>query len=105
MAKTEKTREDDEPKTAEAEEQEESERKAAKKAADKVSQDDAASRYEKAKKHLVLSCAAIAGGLAVAGTLDRSTGGVLLLIGWLLAVASLHRLGRAGSEKRPEKPA
>jgi hypothetical protein len=57
--------------------------------------------FEKAKKHLVVACAAIALGLAVAGSLDRTTGGVILLIGWLTAVASLHRLGRAGSERRP----
>lgn len=56
--------------------------------------------FERAKKHLVLACAAIALGLAVAGSLDRTTGGVILLIGWLTAVASLHRLGRAGSERR-----
>ena len=51
--------------------------------------------FEKAKKLLVLACAAIAGGLAIAGSIDRSTGGVVLLVGWLLGVASLHRLGRA----------
>lgn len=55
--------------------------------------------FEKAKKLLVLACAAIAGGLAIAGSIDRSTGGVVLLVGWLLGVASLHRLGRTGSDR------
>ncbi len=56
--------------------------------------------YAKAKRHLVVSCAMIAGGLAVAGSVDRTAGGVLLLVGWVFAVLSLHRLGRAGSERR-----
>lgn len=56
--------------------------------------------FVKAKKQMVLSCAAIAGGLAIAGSVDRGVGGVVLLAGWLGAVAALHRLGRAGSERR-----
>jgi hypothetical protein len=55
--------------------------------------------FERAKRHLLLACAAIAGGLAVAGSLDRTTGGVLVLIGWLAGIASLHRLGRTGSDR------
>ena len=50
-----------------------------------------------AKKQLVLACAIVAGGLAVAGSIDRTTGGVLVLVGWLAAVASLHKLGRSGT--------
>ena len=42
---------------------------------------------------------AIVGGLAIAGSVDRATGGVILLAGWLIGVAALHRLGRAGSER------
>lgn len=53
--------------------------------------------FSSAKKQLVGACAVIAAGLAVAGTLDRSTGGVLLLAGWGLAIAALHRIGRAGA--------
>ena len=56
--------------------------------------------YTKAKRHLLVACAMIAGGLAVAGSVDRTAGGVLLLVGWIAAVLSLHRLGRAGSERR-----
>jgi hypothetical protein len=58
--------------------------------------------FERGKRLLLLACAAIAGGLAIAGTMDRSTGGVVLLAGWGIAVAALHRLGRAGSV-RPAK--
>ena len=52
--------------------------------------------FERERRHLVLACAGIALGLAVAGTLDRATGGVILLAGWLGAVFALPRLGRAG---------
>ena len=51
-----------------------------------------------AKKQLVLACAIIAGGLAVAGSLDRTAGGVLVLVGWIAGVVSLHRLGRSGTD-------
>lgn len=53
--------------------------------------------YDRAKLRFVAACAAIAGGLLIAGTLDRTTGGVILVIGWIAGVATLHRLGRAGS--------
>ncbi len=65
-----------------------------------------ANGYESAKRQFAFACAAIAAGLAIAGSLDRSTGGVIVLIGWIGGVATLHRLGRAGSdqEKSAEKP-
>ncbi|MBX3201972.1 MAG: hypothetical protein KF850_05410 [Labilithrix sp.] len=55
--------------------------------------------FDRAKRHLVLACAAIAGGLAIAGSVDRSTGGVLVLLGWLGGIVALHRLGRTGSDR------
>ncbi len=55
--------------------------------------------FSRAKKQLVLACAVIAGGLAIAGTLDRTTGGVLLLAGLLGSVAALHKLGRSGTDE------
>jgi hypothetical protein len=53
--------------------------------------------FERGKRLLVLACVAISGGVAIAGTMDRSLGGVVLLAGWGMGVAALHRLGRAGS--------
>lgn len=56
--------------------------------------------YASARRLLAVAAGGIAGGLAVAGTLDRSAGGAVVLAGWALAVAALHRLGRAGSAAR-----
>lgn len=60
----------------------------------------AADPFARATRHLVFACAATVVGLGVAGSIDATTGGVVLLIGWLAAVASLHRLGRAGAARR-----
>ena len=57
--------------------------------------------YAKAKRSYVLAAVGIALGLAVAGTLDRTAGGVVLLASWIGGVAALHRLGRTGSSVRP----
>ncbi len=57
--------------------------------------------FERAKRHLLFACAAIGAGLAIAGSVDRTTGGVLVLIGWLAAIVALHRLGRTGSDRGP----
>lgn len=43
----------------------------------------------------------IALGLAIAGSADKSVGGAIVLASWLVGVAALHRLGRAGSQPRP----
>lgn len=57
--------------------------------------------YAKAKRLFVIAAVGIAGGLAISGSVDRTTGGVLLLAGWIAGIAALHRLGRTGSERRP----
>jgi hypothetical protein len=54
---------------------------------------------DRAKRLLLLACAIVAAGLAVAGTADPTTGGVILVAGWLAGVLALHRLGRAGSRE------
>lgn len=56
--------------------------------------------YEKTKRLFVGAALAISLGLAVSGTLDRSAGGVILLVGWIAGVMGLHRMGRAGSTPR-----
>lgn len=56
------------------------------------------SGYDSAKLRFVAACGCIVAGLGVAGSVDRATGGVLVLIGWIAGVATLHRLGRAGSK-------
>jgi hypothetical protein len=52
----------------------------------------------RARSTLVLAGALSALGIAVAGTVSRTFGGVLLVGGWLLFVYALHSFGRAGSE-------
>lgn len=59
------------------------------------------SAFERATRHLLFACVAIASGLAIAGTVDPTAGGVLLLAGWLGGVAALHRIGRAGAHRPP----
>ena len=39
----------------------------------------------------------VAAGLAVAGTIDKTAGGVIVVAAWVFGVASLHRLGRVAS--------
>jgi hypothetical protein len=55
--------------------------------------------YAKAKRAFTMAVLTIAAGLAVAGSVDRTAGGVILLAGWIGAIASLHRLGRTGSNR------
>lgn len=62
--------------------------------------EDAEAHYQTTKRRYVFAAAMIALGLAVAGSLDRSTGGVILLVGWIAGILGLHRLGRAGSVRR-----
>ena len=38
-------------------------------------------------------------GVAVAGTVSRTGGGVCLVLGWLAFVYAIHSFGRAGSER------
>ena len=60
---------------------------------------------------MILAAVGVVGGLAIAGSVERTAGGAIVLGAWVLGIASLHRLGRAGSENRqqaarePEKPA
>jgi hypothetical protein len=61
--------------------------------------------FERAKLPMVLAAVGVAGGLAIAGSVERTAGGAIVLAAWVLGIASLHRLGRAGSVNRaPEAP-
>ena len=62
--------------------------------------DDSEDFYEKTKRRYLGAAALVILGLAVAGSVDRSTGGVILLVGWIAGILGLHRLGRAGSAPR-----
>jgi hypothetical protein len=61
---------------------------------------DADKLYETTKRRYLAAAALVIVGLAVAGSFDRTTGGVILLVGWSAGILGLHRLGRAGSTPR-----
>lgn len=63
---------------------------------------EAEAGFERGKRLLVLAAVGIAGGLAIAGSVQRSAGGALVIAAWGLGVLALHRLGRAGSSARPK---
>ena len=56
--------------------------------------------YERQKRVYLVTAAAIAVGLAIAGSVDRTIGGAVVLAAWAGGVMALHRLGRAGSQPR-----
>jgi len=49
---------------------------------------------------LVLGAAAVAGGIALAGSVDRRAGGALVVAAWLLLAWAIHRYGRLSSARR-----
>ena len=57
--------------------------------------DDAA--FDRAKRPMVLAAVGVTAGLAVAGSIERTTGGAVVLGAWVIGIVALHRLGRAGS--------
>jgi hypothetical protein len=56
--------------------------------------------FGRAKRLLAGALGATALGLAVAGSVDKTLGGGLVVVSWLVAIAALHRAGRAGSVSR-----
>jgi hypothetical protein len=68
--------------------------------------------FERAKLPMVIAAVGITLGLAISGSLDRTParagdpapsvpfGGAVVLAGWVVGIAALHRLGRAGSMDR-----
>jgi hypothetical protein len=55
------------------------------------------SRERVARRALAVATLVTAGGLAVAGTVDRTLGGVITVAGWVVLVFALHALGRAAA--------
>lgn len=56
--------------------------------------------FERAKVPMALAAVGVAGGLAIAGSVEKTAGGAIVLAAWVLGIAALHRLGRAGSSSR-----
>ena len=54
-------------------------------------------RERTARRALAVATLVTAGGLAVAGTVDRTLGGVITVAGWVVLVFALHALGRAAA--------
>lgn len=48
---------------------------------------------------LLLAGVIVLAGLALAATVDRNFGGVVVLAGWVAFVFSLHRFGRSGVDR------
>jgi hypothetical protein len=61
--------------------------------------ESATGHEQRARRLFFLACAGIVSGLAVAGTFDSATGGVIVVTAWVVCVAALHRLGRLGSSR------
>lgn len=58
--------------------------------------------FGRAKRLLVLALGGTALGLGVAGSVDKTVGGGVVIVAWLVAIAALHRAGRAGSVGRDD---
>ncbi len=55
--------------------------------------------YAGAKRIYLAAAVGTAVGLAIAGSIDQATGGVIVVASWALGVYALHRLGRTGSTR------
>jgi hypothetical protein len=64
--------------------------------------EEAMDAFDRARRMLVAATGVMAVGLAIAGSVDRTAGGAIVVVAWVLAIASLHRLGRAGSVRRDD---
>ena len=58
---------------------------------------DGESAFGRARLLFLMAAVGVAAGLAVAGSIDKTAGGVIVVASWVFGVASLHRLGRAAS--------
>jgi hypothetical protein len=62
-----------------------------------VEEADSDATFDRAKLPLIIAAVGVTGGLAIAGSVERTAGGALVLGAWVLGVVALHRLGRASS--------
>jgi hypothetical protein len=67
---------------------------------DQVKVADPDGAFDRAKLPMVIAAVGLAVGLAIAGSVERTTGGAVVLGAWVLGIGALHRLGRAGSVRR-----
>jgi hypothetical protein len=68
--------------------------------------DRATEPFERAKLPMVIAAVGVVVGLAIAGSIEKTAtgaGGAVVVGSWVLGIAALHRLGRAGSS-RPVSP-
>ncbi len=60
--------------------------------------DDPASAVAKAGRLMGGAAAGIAVGVGVAGSVNPTVGGIVIVAGWLAMLAGIHQYGRAGSD-------
>jgi hypothetical protein len=56
-----------------------------------------ASLEQRARRLLAAGSVVTAAGIAIAGTVERTAGGVTVVVGWALLVYGIHAFGRAAS--------
>ena len=62
---------------------------------------DRSSPDARARQMLLMAGGISALGVAIAGTLSRVAGGVVVVVGWLAFLYGLHAFGRTGSPPTP----
>ena len=71
----------------------------------KVEDDAGDAIFDRAKLPMTWAAVGVAGGLAIAGSVERTAGGAIVLGAWVVGIFALHRLGRAGSRPVAVAPA
>jgi hypothetical protein len=58
-----------------------------------------AERLRRARWLLLGGAVAVVAGIAIAGTVSRTWGGVVLVTGWLVLTGGIHAFGRSGEDR------
>ena len=66
--------------------------------------DGAEAAFDGAKLPMILAAVGVTAGLAIAGSVERTAGGAIVLGAWVVGIVALHRLGRAGSRPQESRP-